>query len=252
MLRHTLVPSMCAAALLAACANGGMTEPSTIAPTLATSPAVTTAATSAVATSTTVADTAGSTTSATAVPTVALSPDGPWTRVDSAPGVDTPGLFYELMPKLWVYLPTVEDLEHGITWVFTEPDRPVIEAYLRAQLTYYEAATTGHIDKAAWDVVFAESDETAERLALRLVDGEHVELDAGVVLRPSVLGEERSDTTAIVFDCTLDGSVFLTPSGRLASGSSWGVLEVGGASRLGQTSDGWIVTQTGRQPEACL
>ena len=165
MLRHTLVPSMCAAALLAACTNGGMTQPSTIAPTVATPPAVTSATTSAVATSTTVADIAGATTSSTAVPTVTLSPDGPWTRVDSAPGVDTPGLFYELMPKLWVYLPTVEDLDHGITWVLTEPDRPVIEAYLNAQLTYYVSASSAEIDDDSWSVVFAASDETAETLA---------------------------------------------------------------------------------------
>ncbi|MEN9645320.1 MAG: hypothetical protein RL238_1989, partial [Actinomycetota bacterium] len=89
MLRHTLIPSCCAAALLAACSNGGMTEPSTIAPTVATVAAPTsTAVDTTMASTTTMADT---TTSSTVAPPVLLSPDGPWTRVDSAPGVDTPG-----------------------------------------------------------------------------------------------------------------------------------------------------------------
>ena len=72
---------------------------------------------------------------------IGLSADGPWTLVDSAPGVTTPGLVYELMPGLWVYLPVVEDIPNGITWTLNEEDRPIIEAYLQARLVYYLAVT---------------------------------------------------------------------------------------------------------------
>ena len=252
MLRHTLVTSLCAAAL-AACSNGGMTEPSTIAPTVATA-AVPTSTTAVAGTTmpTSVAPASTTAPPSTEVPTVTLSPDGPWTRVDSAPGITTAGLVYELMPKLWVYLPTEIDLEHGITWTFNETDRPVIEAYLQARRTWYVAGTTGVLDDDIWSGFFAPSDGTAEVLRSRLAGNEHIDLADGVVLRPVVLGEERTDTAALVFDCVLDGSVFLTASGQLAEGSTWGVLETGGGSRMAMTDGIWRVTQTGRQPEACL
>lgn len=253
MLRHTLVTSLCSAALVAACSNGGMTDPSTIAPTVATA-AVATSTTTSAGTSapTSVAAASTSAPPSTAVPTVTLSPDGPWTRVDSAPGITTAGLVYELMPKLWVYLPTEIDLEHGITWTFNETDRPVIEAYLQAQRAYFEAGATGVLDDDLWRQFFAPSDGTAEVLRSRLADSEHIDLADGVVLRPMVLGEDRTDTGALIFDCVLDGSVFLTASGQLAEGSTWGVLATGGGSRLAIADGVWRVTQTGRQPEACL
>jgi hypothetical protein len=65
--------------------------------------------------------------------TIQLSPDGPWRR-RLAPGITTPGLVYELMPGLWVWLPTEEDIPNGITWVLNEADLPIIEAYLQARL----------------------------------------------------------------------------------------------------------------------
>ena len=255
MLRHTLVTSLCAAALLAACSNGGMTEPSTIAPTVATVavPTTTMAVVTSTSTTSTTAVPAGTTSPpSTEVPTVTLSPDGPWTRVDSAPGITTSGLVYELMPKLWVYLPTEIDLEHGITWTFNETDRPVIEAYLQAQRTYFEAGTTGVLDDDVWNQFYDSADRADDLMKVRLARGEHIEMESGVVLRPTVLGEDRSDMTAIVFDCTLDGSIYLTVGGDLADGSVWGVVETGRGFRLVRQDDRWLVVRTGTQPEACL
>jgi len=252
MLRHTLIPSCCAAALLAACSNGGMTEPSTIAPTVATVAAPTsTTAGPTTAPTTTVVDT----TSSTVAPAVLLSPDGPWTRVDSAPGVDTPGLFYELMPKLWVYLPTKEDLDHGITWTFTEPDRPVIEAYLRARLVYFESITSKpmDLDHPGWSEMYADGGEMfLSSLRSRTDEGQVASLADGIVLRPSVLGEDRSDTTAIVFDCVLDGGYFVLPDGSLAPGSVRGVIASGVGYRLELIGSDWLVSDWGVQEDACL
>jgi len=246
---------MCAAALLAACSNGGMTDPSTIAPTVATVAPPTTAVDDGSTTSTVPASTIDSTTTSTVAPTLTLSADGPWTRVDSAPGVDTPGLFYELMPKLWVYLPTAEDLDHGITWVFNETDRPVIEAYLQARLVYFESITSNpmDLDHPGWTEMYADGGEMfLSSLRSRTDEGQVASLADGIVLRPTVLGEDRSDTTAIVFDCVLDGGYFALPDGALAPGSVRGVIASGVGYRLELIGSDWLVSDWGVQEDACL
>ena len=87
-MRHNLARvALLAACALAACDAGGNAAPDTLgttAPT-ATLPPATTATTAA-------ASTVPVTTFDEA--TIQLSPDGPWRRVDSAPGITTPGLFY--------------------------------------------------------------------------------------------------------------------------------------------------------------
>ncbi|MEN9823967.1 MAG: hypothetical protein RLZ04_2393, partial [Actinomycetota bacterium] len=159
----------------------------------------------------------------TAPPGVAtLAADGPWRLVESAPGVEEPGLVYELMPGLWAWLPVEEDLDAGIGWHLTEADVPVIEAYLQARLVYFEAATSrppdaDHPGLAEW---YADGGQAVRSVLDPHVEaGEYADLDIGVVLRPSVVGDGRSDTSAVVVSCTLDGGVFLTADGELASGS---------------------------------
>lgn len=186
--------------------------------------------------------------------TLGLSPDGPWRQVDSAPGVTTPGLFYELMPKLWVYLPLEEDIPNGITWVLNEADLPIIEAYLQARLVYFTAITTNPIDLnlGGWETWYTDGGAAYRpNLSERIAQGQVGDLDAGVVLRPSVMGEERTDTTAIVVDCFLDGGVFRMPDGSLAPGSSPGVAPYGSAASLVLGDSGWIVDRVAHQQEVC-
>jgi hypothetical protein len=122
-------------------------------PTLPTAPPAPTAppptASASAATSSTAGPTlpettapAAPTTMPMAVPVVGLSPDGPWRLVDSAPGVAAPGLVYELMPKLWAVIQVEETDESTYPWTLNEADRPIIEAYLQAQLTYFTASTS--------------------------------------------------------------------------------------------------------------
>lgn len=247
--RRNLATVLLLAGALAACDAGGNGAQDT----LATTPPTLTLPAS---TSTSAADSTTSTQPTATVPdgAIALSADGPWRLVDSAPGITTPGLVYELMPGLWVYLPTVEDIPHGITWVLNEDDRPVIEAYLMAQLTYYRSITVRPMDlgNPDWDLSYTESGRTFfTELHQRDAEGQVAEMDAGVVLRPQVLGEERTDTTAVVFDCILDGGVFLTAGGALAPGSTRGVVLAGSGSRLAVTDGRWKVVQVGTQEDAC-
>jgi len=238
------------ALLIAACDSGGGSQLDTVAPaSSAPEPLPTLPATSP---PTTVALTAPAATLPAGV--VGLSADGPWKLVDSAPGVTTPGLVYELMPGLWAYLPVVEDVANGITWTLNEEDRPIIEAYLQAKLVYFEAATRSPIDlnHPGWTEWFDGADAPIRAgLEVRSQQGQVVDLDVGVVLRPQVIGDDRTEVMAIVFDCVLDGSYFVMPDGSLAEGSTYGIVESGGAYRLKVGSQHWVVTETGRQPTAC-
>lgn len=186
---------------------------------------------------------------------VTLSPDGPWRRVSGAPGIDTPGLFYELMPKLYVYLPTVEDIDRGITWTLGIDDVPIIEAYLQALLVYYRAITVNpmELDDPGWSRWYTDDGAALlEGLTRRRDRGEYADLADGVVLRPLVAGDERSATTALVMDCMLNGSVFLRPDGSLTEDSWWGVEKYGSGMRMELIDGEWVSRQIGPAEQACI
>ena len=277
MRRRWLGATASVAAALAVVACSGGDDSADVAtlpvePTVATTvtvPATEVSATAAVTTAvaTTAAETAGTgaptttgvveSTATTAVPDgfVGLSADGPWKLVDSAPGVDSPGLVYELMPKLWAFLPTEEVPDDGNLFVPQPQDVPIIEAYLQAKLVYFRAASQDPIDldDPGWTEFFGDQgDGYREVLEPKRSQGQHADLDLGVVLRPYVIGEQRTESFAIVFDCVLDGGVFVMPDGSLAPGSSRGVGESGGGAPVRWTGTRWLVDRVGEQAEACV
>jgi hypothetical protein len=185
---------------------------------------------------------------------VGLSADGPWKLVDSAPGVTSPGLVYELMPKLWVFLPTEESTDDGTLFVPSPNDIPIIEAYLRAELVYFRSVTSNPINLSdpGWQKFFGDKGESYMAvLGPRRDAGQVVDLDLGVVLQPRVIGDGRTDTSAIVFDCGLDGGVFRMPDGALAPGSTPGVVRSGTAAPVDFDGTDWIVRYVVNQIEAC-
>ena len=186
---------------------------------------------------------------------VGLSPDGPWRLVDSAPGVTTPGLVYELMPKLWAVIQVEETEQSTYSWTLNDADRPIIEAYLQAELTYFTAVTSNpiNLDLPGWTQFYADGGSARRpRLEARRLDGQSVDMDLGVVLRPQVIGDERTSTTALVADCILDGSVFRTPDGLLAPGSSVGVGTLGWSARLELVDGTWMLAAEGTVEGGCL
>ena len=207
--------------LLAGCDAGEGSQLDTIAPSsesvspLPTLPTTVAASTTVVATEATLPE-----------GVVGLSADGPWKLVDSAPGITTPGLVYELMPGLWVYLPVVEDIANGITWTLNEEDRPIIEGYLQASLVYYQAVTATPMDFTSdgWTEFYVDGGKRLIGVSEPRGDrGEVLDLDVGVVLRPTVGGDARTDSTALVLDCSLNGSVFRNSDGSIADGSTPGI-----------------------------
>ncbi len=256
--RSTILVLAVAFVGLVGCHSGGSADPATIAPasslpTDASTPASSSSTSSTTELATTVVDT---TTSVGSVPEgeIGLSPDGPWRLVDSAPGITTPGLVYELMPKLWVYLPVQEDIEQGILWTLTEEDLPIIEAYLQARLVFFRVTETNpfDLDDPGWPEWYTDAGESYRRvLGDRSDRGEVFDRDIGVVLRPTVIGDMRTDTQAVVFDCMLDGGVWRLPDGSLGEGSTPGVIANGLGAMVTLDRGRWIVSQVANQPDAC-
>jgi hypothetical protein len=135
----------------------------------------------------------------------------------------------------------------------TADDLPIIEAYLRAELVYFRAATKTpmDLDDPGWKEAYADGG-AAYRTVLepRRQAGQHVELDLGVVLRPHVL-DGGTNSAAVVFDCVLDGSFFESPDGSLPNGSTRGIVPEGRSSVINSAPAGLRVTRDGQQNEAC-
>lgn len=271
------------AVLLAACSDGGSADVATLPPSetrpaasaasdpppasasaSATSPTevvVTVPPTEPVPTDAGGADTTAGSVLDTAAPTtvlpdgvVGLSADGPWRLVDSAPGVDTPGLVYELMPKLWAFLPTEPSADDGSLFVPQPQDIPIIEAYLQARLVFYEATIQSPMDFAnpGWVDWYVDGGETyRDALTPRNDAGQYVDLDVGVVHRPYVLGERRTESASIIFDCELDGGVWRMPDGTLGPGSTPGVVRDGVEATIVRVDGRWMVAHVAEQSLAC-
>lgn len=245
--------------VLSACSSGDSSPPLTdLAPL--TSPAIvaTTAAPPSTDATTTTMESTTSTldpTATTVLPPLGLSPDGPWKLVDSAPGVEGVGLVYELMPKLWVFLPTEVDLERGYLWTFNEQDRPVIEAYLLAILTRYRSTDSvpATLDDEGWTLYYTAdaADELRVLYAERSDRGEYTDLDLGVVLRPVVIEDDRSATYTVVTDCRLDGAVLRNADGSLALGATPGITESGFVAGMVLQASQWKIDGFNITPAGC-
>lgn len=245
------------ALLLVACADaaGGLATVPTVAP-LATVPVTEPAPTDP---PTTVAPTTtddGVGPEATDPPGITTLGDGPWHRVDGAPGIDTPGLFYELMPGLTAYLPVVEDIERGVLWTLRERDREIIEAYLQARLVYYRAVTQDPIDldDEGWDYWYIGEGGSWYLDALRdwRATGKYADLDQGVVMRPQVVGDDRTDDTALVYECLFDGAVAFNADGSLIDGASYGVAKKGYAYAMLRVDGIWRLSGVFSADMACI
>lgn len=221
----------------AACSDDGN---QVTAPSFDTTPAPLTAApttetasttTEVPATSSTAAPGTTSTTVTTVASTAVDGPTGPMfsdalgVKVDTAPGVTTRGDTRQLLPEgLYVHLAWEADPNDPSVFTPQPEDVEILEAYANAVLTYYRAATTTlTTDDPDFDRYYADGGAKYDKSFQEARDGGYtLSLGSGVVLRPYVLSDERSDDSAIVFDCYLeDQSYFLQgslpPLGELAT-----------------------------------
>lgn len=188
-----------------------------------------------------------------------LRTDGPWHRISGSSHIATAGLFYELIPGVVAHLPVVTDVARGVRWILGADDVAVIEAYLSARLVFYRSASVDpvEIDDPGWARWYAGSggDWYRQLLIDRRSEGRFLDIDPelgrDVLLRPEVLGDERSATHALVFDCVIDGSRFVDEGAPSPTRPSAPDI-VGIAARLDLIDGGWRVSEIGSTELACL
>ena len=249
--------------MLAACTNSGnQVAPVSFdtivpaAPTTSTStPATTTTAAATTIVPTTVAPTLDPTTTAMS-PTEGLTgpmfSDALGVKVATAPGIHTAGDTRQLLPEgLFVHLAWESDPNDFSVFSPIPEDIPILEAYANASLAYYRAfITTVDITAPEFGQYFLDSGRKYEaNFDQARRDGYIGSLGNGVVLRPYVLGDQRSDTTAVVLDCSLkDESYVLTDQQpELAQ-----LKASGGIATMVLSEGQWKVDKITTETAACL
>ena len=255
-------PALVAACLvLAACDSTN--SPRITAP-VPTSPASVAATATAVTTSSapnTSSTPIATSTVATVVDSTATSTTGAplvigGTVVDSAPGVNSPGEIRELMPKMWVFIPSAPDPAD----IHVQPPLPedieIIAAYVEERTALAELITqnpvpaepTPRLVAALRDGAVA---ETAGILKPAASSGFYYDLAEGVVFRPIVISDPRSDTEAFIFDCQLDASVRRNTDGSLVDGEVPGVKRFPQIARMVKVDGRWIVDIVSSDQRVC-
>jgi hypothetical protein len=241
----------------AACSDDSSQALDTVAPTTTGVVDSTTTTTTVVASTTSVAD---STTTSTAAPTTTVPGrttlgDGPWHTVASIPTVTEPGLYYELsLPGLYAYFPDKLAPNDQVFWTLNEADRPIIEAYLNAQLTINQAMLTRPMDfnLEGWDLYFEDSGAGMRSVLQPRSDDDLVlDMDLGIVLRPWIIDDARTDTTATVIDCEHNGALLKRSDGSLGPTSSPGWVINDYATSMVLVDGTWKVRFHGSWEEAC-
>ena len=175
-------------------------------------------------------------------------------RVDTAPGVRTRGDTRRLLDAgLYVHLAWEADPDDPSVFTVQPDDIPILEAYANAVTVFYRTATTTLIvnpDEFAPFMVdagaqFAQSLDSAR-------EGGYVDtLGAGVVLRPYVLADRRTDFSAVVLDCTFSDERFVLRTDLPRTDSA--PVTRGQLATMTVAEDGrWMVESFAEEPAACL
>jgi hypothetical protein len=177
-------------------------------------------------------------------------------RVDSVPGVDSPGEIIELLDGVWVFIPSETDPDDPNVVPPLPEDAEILAAYAEAQAAYHEQASREPLDpepSARLEAAILDGGQLLAENILRPQSeaGRHLDLSDGIVLRPVVIADPRSDTEAFIFDCQFDGTVFVDADGGLADGQAPGVKEFPQIASLVRVDGRWIVDRLTRDERAC-
>jgi hypothetical protein len=178
--------------------------------------------------------------------------DGLGTPVTDAPSVRTRGDTRRLLDEgLYVHLAWEPDPTDASVFTPLPDDVPILEAYANAQVAYYRAALglTRPDDPMLDRFLVDGSTRFAAAFAARAAAGLTLQLGSGVVLRPYVLGDQRTATSAVVLDCYLHDEQEV-PRGAQALP---GPLRTYGLVATMVLVDGrWKIDRTGTEPGVCL
>lgn len=272
MNRVSLLLVAATALMAAGCSGGSSAEPDVTAPPPATSQGSEPVATGSSSTTSptdpspsttveTVATEPSTSTSATSTPPYEpdddrFLPEGLGTVVDSAPGVNSPGEITELIDNVWFFVPSeTVDGDSNVVPPLPE-DRDILAAYAEAQAAYHEQASMQPLSAEPSDRLAAAMVDGGQRLAENVLGpaasaGQHLDLTDGIVLRPVVIADPRSDSEAFIFDCQLDGTVFVNADGSLPDGQTRGVKQFPQIASVVYQDGEWIVERLTRDERAC-
>lgn len=174
------------------------------------------------------------------------------TPVDVAPSVRTRGDTRRLLDEgLYVHLAWEPD--PGDPSVFTPlaEDVVILEAYVGAQLAYYRAALgLSRPDDQELDRFLVDGRvRFADAFAARAAAGLSLRLGSGVVLRPYVLGDQRTATSAVVLDCYLHDEQEVPLGAPTVPGP---MRTYGLVATMTLIEGGWKLDRTGTEQGVCL
>ena len=173
-------------------------------------------------------------------------------KVATAPGVNTPGDTRQLLPEgLYVHIAWTADPTDPSVFTVQPDDIPILEAYANAIATYYRAAiSTMTTDAPAFDDYFvdggAKFDEAFDR---RRGKGEFTAIGTGVVLRPYVLSDKTTATSAVVLDCFLSDEAYLVGGAPKAAEP---MVSSGQIGTLVLRDGAWVIDIAAGEPQACV
>ena len=184
-------------------------------------------------------------------------PDDLGPTVDSVPGVNSGGEITQLMEGVWIFVPSEADPADANVIPPLPEDADILAAYARAQGAYHEQASQSPLDPRPGEPMQTAFADAGQRLAENVLipeseAGRHLDLSDGIVLRPVVVADPRSDTEAFIFDCQLDGTAFVNDDGSLPEGTTPGVREFPQIASVILQDGKWIVDRLTRDERACV
>ena len=258
---HLLAALACA--LLAACSGGNeVADLTTVEPApSSTAPAATTTEPEPSAVTTTEAVTTIPDTTV-AAPETTVTDDGLTgptfsdalgVTVDNAPGVRTRGDTRQLLPEgLYVHIAWEPDPQDPSVFTVQPDDVEILEAYANAVTAFYRTATTDLvIDPAEFEPYMVDSGAQFEQSLEGALAGGFVDtLGTGVYLRPYVLADQRTPTTAVIFDCTVSDEAFVLRAAPVRESSE--PVQRGQLATMVLIEGRWKVEAFAEEPTACL
>jgi hypothetical protein len=174
-------------------------------------------------------------------------------KVDTAPGVNTRGDTRRLLDEgVFVHIAWEPDPTDASVFTVQPDDIPILEAYAMANAVYYRAAmgqTT--TDDPLFDALMLNGgDGFAAAFDRRRNEGVVLSVGSGVLLRPYVLGDNRTETSAIIFDCYLHDEQEVAISGGQPNLSPF--RQEGQFAVMTKIDGAWKVQRAGLEPGACL
>ena len=142
-------------------------------------------------------------------------------KVDTAPGVNSRGDTRRLLDEgVFVHIAWEPDPTDASVFTVQPDDMPILEAYAMAQATYYRAALglTTTDDPAFARYFIGGGGRFAKAINRRTAAGSVLSPGAGVTLRPYVLGDNRTATSAVVLDCYLEDEQEIAIGGTVSPG----------------------------------